>query len=455
MAQQAFDVINEQVILASIMQDPEVLRRALGSLREKDFISPEHQNIFESIRTCVREDIAVTIKNIAVNCDEGFGGIEYLSELMSMEHGGEDFAYYAKRLKKDVARVKACKDLEKLQEDLPDRSVDFVQCVKNLGDIFLNLKDATGGFQPSANTTQKYLRTFDKHCGGQSTFVSTGYESMDTVLTEGYARGRTVVIAGRTRTGKSTFIGDMLCRLVFGSFEGKIASFPLEGGPDRVLDMMVANITGIDTTRLVKFAHELTMEERGAVREAIQAIENTGKLDILENPFTNLKHNSNNEVLDKVEEIYAEGAYAMVVFDLWERALVQLNAQEIAHALFRQQALTEKYQTCTVIAQQLKRETEGRKEKRPTLTDLKSSGAYEEVADLVLLMHREKIYKPFMLEDIAEVIVAKQKRGMDNVTMLAEFDPTTCRLSNDRLGSFAEDDETVSPQFSEKAPELY
>ena len=300
--------------------------------------------------------------------------------------------------------------------------------------------------------TEKYLTDFNEYCNGKSMFVSTGYESLDTVLTEGLALGRMVVIAGRSRTGKSTFAADMLCRLVFGKFEGKILMLPLEGGPDRILDMMVSNITNIDTTKLVKFASELTLDERERVRNAIKAINDSGKIDIVENPF--LGCTTNEEVMEKVEEIYAEGGYTHALFDMWERMMYDLRAQALARALFRQQMIAEKYKTCTIMMHQLKRLVEERKDKRPSLTDLKSSGAYEEVSDLVLLMHREKIYKPFVNDDIAELRIAKQKRGMDNVTMLANFAPDVCKLFDDRLGSL-EDEGEVAPQFQATDPGVF
>ena len=65
---------------------------------------------------------------------------------------------------------------------------------------------------------------------------------------------------------------------------------------------------------------------------------------------------------------------------------------------------------------------------------MKNSGAYEEVADLVLLIHREKVYKPFMRDDIIEVSISKQKRNFDNMIMMADFVPEFCRLENDRMG---------------------
>ena len=65
---------------------------------------------------------------------------------------------------------------------------------------------------------------------------------------------------------------------------------------------------------------------------------------------------------------------------------------------------------------------------RPKFDDLKSSGAYEEVADLVLLMHRESVYHnetPY--RDVVEINVAKQRNGPTG-TVFFNWEPSTLRL---------------------------
>jgi len=75
---------------------------------------------------------------------------------------------------------------------------------------------------------------------------------------------------------------------------------------------------------------------------------------------------------------------------------------------------------CLVV--QIQRRAEARRNKRPTLVDLKDSGAFEEVARLVMLLYRESYYDSTILEDICEVNIAKQNSGRAGFGVIAEFE---------------------------------
>ena len=65
-----------------------------------------------------------------------------------------------------------------------------------------------------------------------------------------------------------------------------------------------------------------------------------------------------------------------------------------------------------VAVSQLNRGPEQRSDKRPTLADLRESGAIEHDSDLVILLHRPDAYEPDSdRAGEADLIVAKQRNG--------------------------------------------
>jgi replicative DNA helicase len=91
-----------------------------------------------------------------------------------------------------------------------------------------------------------------------------------------------------------------------------------------------------------------------------------------------------------------------------------------------------------VALSQLNRASEGRDGHRPRMSDLRESGSLEQDADVVLLLHREDYYRmaepDFQPDNIAEIIVAKQRNGPTGTIKLTFFNKTT-RFENLSAGA--------------------
>jgi replicative DNA helicase len=74
---------------------------------------------------------------------------------------------------------------------------------------------------------------------------------------------------------------------------------------------------------------------------------------------------------------------------------------------------------------QLNRDLKNRPDKRPCLFDIRESGAIEQDADIVLLLHREGIYNENVSKNLLEVIIAKNRHGEANRLIKLDFDLKT------------------------------
>jgi replicative DNA helicase len=83
-----------------------------------------------------------------------------------------------------------------------------------------------------------------------------------------------------------------------------------------------------------------------------------------------------------------------------------------------------------VVLSQLNRGVESRTNKRPLMSDLRSSGAIEQDADLILMLYREEYYDPETAErGIAEIIIPKNRNGPTGSLKLL-FEPEYTRFRN-------------------------
>jgi replicative DNA helicase len=82
--------------------------------------------------------------------------------------------------------------------------------------------------------------------------------------------------------------------------------------------------------------------------------------------------------------------------------------------------LAKELEVPVISLSQLNRGPEKRTDKKPQLSDLRESGAIEQDADVVILLHREDIYEresPRAGE--ADLIVAKHRNGPTNTIVVA------------------------------------
>jgi replicative DNA helicase len=88
------------------------------------------------------------------------------------------------------------------------------------------------------------------------------------------------------------------------------------------------------------------------------------------------------------------------------------SRQEQVAAISRRLKMLAKELRIPVLAcAQLNRGSEDRTDHRPRLADLRESGAIEQDADTVMLLHRPEMYEPGQDEGTVEVIIAKQRNG--------------------------------------------
>ncbi|MBE4789954.1 replicative DNA helicase [Streptomyces sp. NE06-02D] len=243
---------------------------------------------------------------------------------------------------------------------------------------------------------------------GEITGVPTGFIDLDQ-LTNGLQPGQLIVIAGRPAMGKSTLALDV-ARSAAIRHHLPTAFFSLEMSRKELMSRMFSaearvalhhmrsgTMTDDDWTRLARRMPD--------VSAAPLYIDDGGELTLM-------------NVCIKARRLKQRNDLRLIVVDYLQ--LMQSGSgrrgenrqQEVADMSRRLKLLAKELDVPIIALSQLNRGSEQRSDKKPVLSDLRESGAIEQDADMVILVHREDAYeKESPRSGEADLIVAKHRNG--------------------------------------------
>jgi replicative DNA helicase len=267
--------------------------------------------------------------------------------------------------------------------------------------------------------------------------LSTGFPTLD-VYTAGLQPGDYILLAARPSVGKSVLASCLAVNMIRatdpenGGSGGGGVLFALEMNHKQVAQRVIAAEGRVDmqAIRLRETAHRsaaavyhllgpgrrlLVDDNTGATVPYMRSVcrrhaaANGGKLAFI--------------VVDYVQ-LMCQGAE--------ENRNIELSM--ISRGL---KLLANEFRCPVIVLSQLSREVEKRENKRPTLSDLRDSGALEQDADLVWFLYRASVYdkdesgqvrelEPYYLDE-TELIIAKQRQGPKGTVRLG-FTPAYVRF---------------------------
>lgn len=266
-------------------------------------------------------------------------------------------------------------------------------------------------------------RMEDARLGRSGEGVPTGIAPLDN-LTGGLRNGQLCILAARPSVGK-TAVGAAVAR--YASACGHSVLFSsLEQPAHELAERMLCADSGV-RLHLVR-SGDLPEADADALRASWRS------LRPLALALDDLPSQSVLRIAASARRMKHKGGLSLLVVDYLQLIEPEDRRaprhEQVAATSRRLKALARELEVPVLALAQLNRESEGRSDGRPKLSDLRESGQVEQDADLVVLLHR-----PRDDETLLEFIVAKQRSGPTGEFVCA-FDRARMRISEVNRGPF-------------------
>jgi replicative DNA helicase len=254
--------------------------------------------------------------------------------------------------------------------------------------------------------------------GRKNLGISSGWGKLDAVL--GMLMPSTLnILAARPAMGKTAFTVNWAVQI---AKQGKkVAFFSLEMSADELAARILAAETGVSNGNIMKNPRELLDSEVKALFAASDHIKDL-PLHIIDAGMVNI-----NVVNAEVDRIKPDVVFIDYLQIMTPQNSVQAgDTNKFFEDLTRDLKITSKRLNIPIVLlSQLNRSLETRTNKRPILSDIRSSGGIEQNADTVTFVHREAYFNPQADRKAAELIVAKNRNGMCGTAEMYFYDHLT------------------------------
>jgi replicative DNA helicase len=413
----------ERSVLGAILMDNDVLHEVVPILKVEAFYRDSHQTIYQVIRDLY--DLGKPIDLLILSEElrrreelEKVGGDEFLMEIANAAPHAASASYHA-----DILRQKhVVRRLIDASNEIRREAYNDTHPAEQLLEIAERLVFEIAEDQAAGNTVELKdivtkamdriaLRTETKH---PITGVGSGFYELDDITT-GFQPSQLVILAARPSMGK-TALALNICEHVALVERKGVLFVSLEMGEMELAERLLCARSRVDGYA-IKTGKGLGNKEMSLLGKAYDEmrdkpffIDDTPARNMLQITANarrlKLRHDIGLIVVDYIQLVDSEGDGR------------ESRQEQISKISRRLKVLARELQVPVIALSQLNRGVENREDRRPRMADLRESGAIEQDADLVLLLHRPEYYDQNDQPGIAELILAKNRNGATNTIKL-------------------------------------
>lgn len=417
------DTEAERFVLAAMLFDARVVDDVVLQLDPRDFYAPAHQAIFEAIHAVHRENghvdivtVQDAIRRLGRTADVAGGAL--VIEIASLAITAAGVMHHAEIVKgKAVLRslLEVSTEVAGMTQEATVEAADVIQRAEER--IFEIAHRGAAQHPVSIDVVAQtvFERLDEANRTGRKRGVLTGYARLDE-MTNGLQPGDLVILAARPSMGKTTFALNLSERAA--SLGTGVLVFSIEMSSEQVFTNMLCSAARVDRKAL---------QEDRLTNDEVQRV-NLESARLSEAPliFDDSSTQTPTTIRAKARREKRRHDIGLIVIDyiqlMTTGGRIESRQQEVASISRSLKALARELGVPVVALAQLNRDVVSREDHRPRMSDLRESGALEQDADVVMLLHREHYYSPTTAnEGVADLIVAKQRNGPVGDVLLRFF----------------------------------
>ncbi|MCI8590340.1 MAG: replicative DNA helicase [Clostridiales bacterium] len=408
-----FSLEAEQSVLGSVLVDAEKLTEITGFLKSEDFYLDEHKEIYlamqELFSVSRNIDIVTLIETLVkggvYDRDQSMAYLKVIADTVPSASNVLDYAQIVKgksTLRKLITACDETCDEAFLEADEVNMILDRAeQRIFDIAD-----RENAKGF---SHIREVLVNTYDhlKQIQADPTSAMgtpTGFAMVDQFLV-GLGKGDLCIVGGRPGMGKSAFAISVALNVAKAT-KKKVCIFSLEMSNEQVVQRMLSSEALVDNYKMR--SGRLDAKDWENLAHASAALAET---DIYIDDSTAMTCASMKSKLRRMRD-----NLGLVIIDyiglMHSERKIDNRAVEVGEISRNLKIMAKEMNVPVIVCAQLNRGTEGRSEKRPSISDLRDSGAIEQDADEVLMIYRGEYYDDGGENDnMAEIIIGKNRHG--------------------------------------------
>lgn len=420
----------EMCLLASMMLEKEMIGQAVQLIDRESFYQADHQIIYDVLVKLYEmnrpiDSVILFEELVKRQLLDEVGGTAYIAQILNSVPSSAHGMHYA-----GIVREKAMlRQLIAASNDIlrdsyaPYEQADIVLDKAERRIFEIAQKKVGGTMEPMEKVLHEVFEMIENR--GQRGLI-TGFHELDDML-NGLQRGEMIIVAARPSMGKTALAMNMV-EYIAADLRLPCAVFSLEMSKQQLAQRMLCSRGRIDAHKLRKGmlnSQEYTTLATvvGELAKAPVWVDDSAGLTPL-------------ELRAKARRLKLQHDVKCIMIDymqLMDNPGPESRQQQISEISRAVKSVARELDIPVICLSQLNRMTEGREGHRPRMSDLRESGSIEQDADVVMLLHREDYYRmseqDFQPDNIAEIIVAKQRNGPTGTIKLT-FDNRTTRFNN-------------------------